>query len=114
MDLSGGQVVISALIGGVATVLGSILAYSAGKGTSIAAIQNSLNASFEKLVQELQEERKRDRQRLLDLEAQCNGLSQHIESLEGILRRHGIEIPRRPLVQPVFMLVNQDDQQVAN
>lgn len=107
MEASGAAIIIVAILALLGTVISGFLGFAQGRGASIAAVQASLNASFGALVTELQEERKNDRRRMLDIEGRCNGMEQHIASLEQILRDNGIEVPRRPQVHTVFVLDSQ-------
>lgn len=114
MDASSERLVIVALLGVIGTVSAAIIAFFGGRGASIASVQNALNASFKDLVNGLQEERKVDRLRMLQIEAQCRGLAQHIESLERILREHNIDVPRRPLTETVFVLDSMNKNEATN
>lgn len=114
MDASTERIITTVLVGAVASIITGVIAYFGGRGASIAAVQTALNASFKELVDTLQQERAADRKRMLEIEGRCNGLEQHIVSLERILRGAGIEVPPRPLTQTVFVFDSQNDPKAAN
>lgn len=89
----GGHDITVAVIGGAAAIIAAVIAFFAGKQSVLAQVTTSVTNGFEKLTQQLQEERDRDHKELLDLRGRIAQLEQHVLSLEAILRQKGIDIP---------------------
>lgn len=92
-------------------LLTGVLSFFSGKGKASADFQSALNNGFAELASELRRDKADCEQKLLALQGEVNGLRQHIYSLEGILRQHGIDVPPlRPIV-PVFVLDSSEKPQ---
>lgn len=92
--------IIVALVGGLAAIGGAALtgvfALFANRPQGIAAQQNTLNASFAQFMEQAN-------QRIQELENRIAGDEQYINSLVEILRKHDIDVPRRPTAEVVFL-----------
>jgi len=120
-----GQKLILAVLVPLATVLVGWLTWlttrgknriDAGKVAHDAAISiiNELQEERELIRKERREfheervawnaERADFRRRLIECEANQRGLEQYVYSLETLLRRAGIDIPKRPPVQPMIII----------
>ena len=73
-----------------------VLAWFAGRGQAAAGLQESLNSAFQTLAKELRAERSVHIARIAELEGEERQLHQRIDSLEALLRRSGVSIPKRP------------------
>ena len=102
--------VLTGMFGFLGTIIVGMLSFFGGRGSVQAQIQGSLNESFKILTEQLRQERTRDRVEILQLRGEVRGLEQHISSLETILRANGMEIPKRPLTAPVFVLDSNDKE----
>lgn len=91
-------------MGAVVTLLGSTLAFITGKGVASAALQAQINASMKLLMRQLETEKADCERELKSLRVEVRTMQQIISSLEDILRRTGIDIPRREPAEVVFVL----------
>lgn len=106
-EVSGANL-FTVIVGGAFTVVTAaitgMIAFFGGKGSAAAQMQNSLNEGFRALSTAMQAEHNECLARVKKLESELAGLRQHVASLEGILRDNGIQVPRAPLVAPIFIL----------
>lgn len=95
---------LTGIMGVIGMVVVGLISFFGGRGSVQAQIQTALNNTFQNLVDQLQEERKDERQQILEMRGAIRAWEQHLISLENILRREGIDIPPRPVVATVFVL----------
>lgn len=95
-----GEGIIIAVVGaGAATIaaaISSMVTLAASRKTGEAAWQTSINDGFHKLTQDMENTNARLERTVQALSGEVNNLTQHVESLEAILRRRGLKIPKRP------------------
>lgn len=111
ISITEGQMVIVAILAASSSIIVALIAFFGGRGSVAAQLQGQLNESFKNLTADLQDERVTlrkawadERQLRLELESRLAGLEQHVRSLENVLRREGISVPPRRLVEPIVML----------
>ncbi|MDZ4373815.1 MAG: hypothetical protein U1C74_20665 [Phenylobacterium sp.] len=110
---------LAALVGVVAAALGAFGLWLANRMLGRAAFQTAINEGFNKLTDQIQEERDALRKELLDervaraaKEAELYGailnLTQTVESLKSLLRRAGIPIPDTHMPATDFVMIEGD------
>lgn len=102
--LSAQQQLLVAVIAAFASVVASVVAYFGGRGSIASQLQGQINASFELLASQLNDQHDRDVTRMAQMEGHISALEQYQLSLERILRDAGIPIPTRPIAATVFVL----------
>lgn len=94
------NVLITAAVGAVTTLGGSLFAWLNGRGKARAEAQGVVQAQIDSTVKFLLEEMRRENanceRRLTEALGEISGLRQEVWSLENRLRAHGIDIPKRP------------------
>lgn len=96
----------------VAASITGIVAFFGGKGSAQAQLQNSLNAFNTSVMHSLERERTHCEEKLkamqLQLDTEGRSLRQHISSLEEVIRRAGIEVPRHRPAEIIYVLDSQE------
>lgn len=108
------QGLITAMWTFAGVVVGACGLWLANRLLGKAAFQTAINDGFSRLVNELQEERERERVAWAAERAQLRGeiinLTQAVESLKSHLRRSGLAIPEGPPhPAPDFMILKGDN-----
>lgn len=95
--IAAGAAVVVGALSSLVTFLASRRPGKAAEVTAEAALQTALAAGFEKLTVQYDRANSSLVAKVTALEGAVNGLSQHIYSLEEILRENGHTIPERPV-----------------
>lgn len=106
--------VVGGIVAVITTCITAVVAFFGGKGSAAAQFQTALNTGFASLSVELRKDKDDCEARCQKLEGEIAALRQHMYSLEGILRRHGIDVPKLPPVATVFVLDSQDQANVGH
>lgn len=107
-------VVLAAFVSALASVTVTKITAKSTRVAAEAEVQKAINDGFQKLTEGLRgqlkdtqgdlagarRELKEGRAEMADLRGWVRELLQHIESLEIILRAHGVDIPKRQSVYP--------------
>jgi len=97
-------VIVTAIAGFLGVIATGFFSTKAARENMTASVQAALNASALQLTQ-MQERHLQDCEKRCDaLEATVRGLRAHIGALERALRNQGLDIPRAPLTETVFVL----------
>ena len=92
---------LTAMIAGASAIAGAaltgVLTMLTGKPQGLAAQQQVLNSSFAQFMETANKE-------ITELKQRISADEQYINSLVEILRRHDIEVPRRPPAEVVFLV----------
>lgn len=93
-----GEAITVAAIGLIGVVAAAWIAARKTRADVTASAQRTINEGWEGLMDDLREERRAWKDEATELRGEVRALSQHIISLENLLRRGGIDIPFRPAI----------------
>lgn len=101
--------VVAAALGALAQAVAARLTAKPASKTADAAVQTAINDGFAKLMAERERLDEVLRSEMEDLRGEVRNLTQHVISLESLLRDNGLEavIPPRPVkgeIQPLIVL----------
>jgi hypothetical protein len=96
-----------AIIGGLAAVVSTVIAFFGGRGSAQAQLQDSVNKGFAELLRLSKIENVDCNHKLETLRGEINGLKQYHVSLVHALHRAGVEVPKYRPVEVVFLPIDE-------